>query len=124
MKWLIVVATSVATLPILAQTQSTPSAKDHSGPPGIQLVECTVYTVDKTASFDCLAKARAACPDDTARCELPIGYDLTDGQDLDRNRRTWEKVRVRFKCGAKVVTRGPHFQNDHAAMVLTCIRAA
>lgn len=86
---------------------------------GISVTECTVSSDTTTNKFDCTAIARRTCHD-VPKCELPIGYTLTGARDIDGNERTWEKVVVTYRCGAKELVRGPHDQNPHAAMVLSC----
>lgn len=87
---------------------------------GMTITECVVYSkTDKTLTYNCTPAASKVC-NGLGKCELPIGLALSGGKDLDNNPDNWKKVRVRYKCGGKEFTRGPHDQNDHASMILTC----
>lgn len=90
--------------------------------PTLQVTQCTVYSEhDLSRTFDCTVKAREVCgKSPVPHCELPIGLSLSGGRDIDGNQGTWEKVRVRYKCGSAERINGPHHQNDHASMVLSC----
>lgn len=89
---------------------------------GLEITECLVYSeTDDAKRHDCTTKARELCKSiGRGNCELPIGLVLTGGNDIDGNRDTWEKVRVRFRCGRVERVNGPHHQNDHATMILAC----
>ncbi len=94
----------------------------HAQPPAVsvKVERCAVYTEqDQDRTFDCTDIARQACPEESV-CELPIGMNLTRGQDLDANEKTWELVKVEYSCGAKFKFNGPHYQNNHATMTLSC----
>jgi hypothetical protein len=92
--------------------------------PGAQLeiAECVVFSErDSAKRFDCTAKAREVCAAGPAgNCALPIGLALSGGRDLDGNKDTWEKVRVKYRCGRTERINGPHHQNDHATVLLAC----
>ena len=93
-----------------------------SPPPGpvIEIVECVVYPEGAPSkTVDCAAKARAAC-NGVARCELPIGLSLTDGEQIDHDPKTWKKVRLRYRCEKVEHINGPHNQDDHATMLIGC----
>lgn len=90
---------------------------------GLQIAECSVYSeAAPSRTYDCTAKAQERCgKGQSQQCELPIGLSLTDGRDIDGNKATWEKVRVRYKCGSAVRINGPHHQNEHASIILSCL---
>jgi len=95
-------------------------AQSPAPPPTIDIVECIVYPEGRaTQTTDCAGKARAVC-NGTPHCELPIGFALTDGRQIDGDARTWKKVRVRYRCGKVSHVNGPYNQSDHANMVLGC----
>lgn len=89
---------------------------------GIHIARCSVYSEqDKSIKADCTRHARDLCTD-LYYCELPIGRNLTDGKDIDNNEETWEMVKVDYLCAGKAQVNGPHYQNDHATMSLSCQR--
>lgn len=91
----------------------------------LKISSCIVASVrDKTIHQDCTSEAAKVC-DGTARCELPIGLNLTDGKDIDpvgapMVRRLGKVVIVEFKCGKSAERRGPNPQDDNATLVLAC----
>lgn len=106
---------------------SAPAHAQQPAPPAppvaalIEILDCVVYSAaDKTKRHDCTAKARELCRGAAGICELPIGLALTAGRDLDGDRKTWEKVRINFRCGQTQRVHGPHDQNDHATALLEC----
>lgn len=104
---------------------AVPAHSQDSVPQGaaLQVAECSVYSEGAPSrTYDCTATAQDQCAkSQSQQCELPIGLSLTDGRDIDGNKATWEKVRVRYRCGAEVRTNGPHHQNDHASIILSCL---
>jgi len=91
----------------------------------IKVAACSVSSVrDKSIKFDCTAKAAEAC-NGKAKCELPIGANLTDNRDIDpvgppSVRRLGKIVAVSYKCGDITARRGPYEQNDNATLTLDC----
>lgn len=91
----------------------------------IKVATCSVSSVrDKSIRFDCTPKAAEAC-DGKAKCELPIGVNLTDGRDIDpvgplSVRRLGKVVAVTYKCGSTTARRGPYHQSDNATLLLDC----
>ena len=99
---------------------TVPAAHADTTTKGIQITQCTVYSErDKSIRYDCTEPAAKACSG-LNFCELPIGMNLTDGKDLDNNKKTWELVKVDYSCSGKPSYNGPHYQNDHATMSLSC----
>lgn len=85
---------------------------------GIAVMACSVYSErDHSDSHDCTSAARAQC-DGQPNCELPIGLSLSGGKDIDED--SEKKVKIRYRCGEQERMQGPHYQNDHAAMILRC----
>ena len=97
-----------------------PAAMADLAAVGIQITQCKVYSDrDSSLQHDCLEHAAKACNGKDS-CELPIGMNLSDGKDLDNNDKTWERVKVEYSCAGKPHINGPHYQNDHATMSLSC----
>ena len=102
---------------LLPQGSTTHAAEPAAG---IDITACSVYSDrDKSLRQDCVDEARKLCAGQYF-CELPIGLNLTGGRDLDGNENTWELVRVDYSCAGKPHINGPHHQNDHATMTLSC----
>jgi hypothetical protein len=102
---------AIATMPVLHADQATLE---------LQITQCAVYSeLDKSVQSDCADEARKVCAG-LESCELPIGMNLTDGTDIDNNSKSWELVKVEYSCGGKTRINGPHYQNDHATMTLSC----
>jgi hypothetical protein len=93
--------------------------------PPIKISSCVVYSLrDKSIRQDCTTKAASVC-DGSHWCELPIGFNLTDGKDIDpvgvpMVRRLGKVVNVEFRCGASLEKRGPNPQNNNATLILSC----
>jgi len=91
----------------------------------IKVTSCVVSSVrDKAIRRDCTKSVSKLC-DNTTRCELPIGLNLTDGEDIDpvgvpMVRRLGKVVTVVFQCGSTTEKRGPNLQNNNAALILAC----
>ena len=91
----------------------------------IKVTSCVVSSVrDKSIHQDCTSKASSVC-DGSQYCELPIGFNLTDGRDIDpvgvpMVRRLGKVVDVKFQCGKTTETRGPNPQNNNATLILSC----
>lgn len=115
---LLVLGTAAALWTVMAHSQYG----GEQGAAGLQITECSVYSeAEPSRSFDCTAKVQELCGQaQSQQCELPIGLSLTGGRDIDGDNGTWEKVRVRYKCGGAERINGPHHQNDHASIILSC----
>ena len=88
--------------------------------PIVEITRCAVWSEQQEGMrHDCSEEARKICSG-RAFCELPIGLNLTGGRDLDSDPDTWELVRVDYSCAGKAHINGPHHQNDHATMTLSC----
>jgi hypothetical protein len=91
----------------------------------IKVTSCVVFSVrDKSIRHDCTSKASSLC-DGSQYCELPIGFNLTDGRDIDpvgvpMVRRLGKNVDVEFQCGKTTEKRGPNPQNNNATLILSC----
>jgi len=97
---------------------TTPLAAEPA--PGIDVVECQVYAVEKpTTTQDCSGNLKKACGSANP-CEVVIGLQLTDGRQIDGDARAWKKVRIRYRCGESTRTVGPYVQSEHATIRLVC----
>ncbi len=100
----------------LASTALIPSLFAAPAVKPMEISRCEVYVgdgADKTQ--DCQKVAAEVCSNKNI-CELPIGRNLTGGKMLA----DWAKVIVEYRCGSATRINGPHHQNDHATMTLTC----
>jgi len=94
-------------------------------PNSIQVTACVVYSVrDTSIQHSCMSKASTLC-NGKQYCELPIGFNLTDGEDIDpvgvpMERRLGKNVDVEFQCGKITEKRGPNPQNNNATLILSC----
>lgn len=87
-----------------------------------EITGCVVYSEsDRTKQRDCLAQARASCASQAATCELPIGLGLTNNESMDGDAKAWKKVLVHYRCNQSQRVNGPHIQDDHATMIISCI---
>jgi hypothetical protein len=119
---------SIPTLiPLLALIQLTAARAAETGSvPAPQaatpeITACVVYSeTDKSKQRDCLSQARASCAAKAATCELPIGLGLTNNEQLDGNAKSWKKVLVHYRCNQTERINGPHIQDDHATMIISC----
>lgn len=112
------IAGALSVMLLGTRTNAAGSEGAKSQPQTINITHCVVYSErNKQLVSDCTAVARHAC-DGTAHCELPIGLSLTAGKDIDP--KAWKKVRVDYTCGGRAEINGPHYQDDHASMVLGC----
>lgn len=113
---------AVATFMLAAVAHGQYSGRQPADAAGLEITECVVYRDFEAARrHDCTAKAKELCSNSARSCELPIGLALSGGRDIDGNPQTWEKVRVRYRCGGQQRINGPHHQNDHASMILSCL---
>lgn len=89
--------------------------------PTPEITACVVYSdTDRSKQQDCLSQARAICAAKEATCELPIGLGLTNNEQLDGNAKSWKKVLVHYRCNQTERVNGPHIQDDHATMLISC----
>jgi hypothetical protein len=100
-----------------AETGSVPTPQA----PTPEITACVVYSeTDRSKQRDCLSQARASCVARAATCELPIGLGLTNNEQLDGNAKSWKKVLVHYRCNQTERVNGPHIQDDHATMIISC----
>ena len=91
----------------------------------IKITSCVVSSVrDKSIHQDCTSTASKLC-NGSQYCELPIGFNLTEGRDIDpvgvpMVRRLGKVVDVEFQCGKATERRGPNPQNNNATLILSC----
>jgi len=118
-KLLIAVAVCFALTRLGAQAQEVSGEKVN-----IQITSCVVYSVKHPGTtYDCIAEAKKALGscNEPQSCEIPIGYNLTSGKDLDPGSGFLGKqVKVTYKCGSDSMQGGPYQQDDHASLVLDC----
>ena len=87
-------------------------------PTGVAVTDCAVYSeTDPARRYDCTQAARERCNGQDS-CELPIGRSLSGGKDIDEA--SEKKVKLLYNCGGQERMQGPHYQNDHASMILRC----
>jgi len=99
--------------------ESGPGGPSQAATP--EITACVVYSdTDKSKQRDCLAQARASCSGKASTCELPIGLGLTNNEQLDGNAKSWKKVLVHYRCNQTERVNGPHIQDDHATMIISC----
>jgi len=108
-----------------SQMPGAPARADNSAaaPGGIKIASCTVSsTRDPGNAYDCSAEAAKDC-NGRGECEIPIGYNLTAGKDIEPGSGlTGKRVTIKYDCGdAKWRQRGPYYQNDHATLILECL---
>jgi len=117
----VLIALSVCLLltPLSAQAQEVSGEKVS-----IEITSCVVYSVKHPANtYDCIAEAKKALGtcNEAQSCEIPIGYNLTSGKDLDPGSGFLGKqVKITYKCGTDSMQGGPYQQDDHASLVLDC----
>ena len=91
----------------------------------IKITSCMVSSVrDKSIQHDCTGIAASQC-NGKDNCELPIGFNLTDGKDIDpvgvpMVRRLGKLVDIEYLCGDHKEKRGPNPQNNNATLSLAC----
>ena len=109
----------LATVVSPSRAQETPAPSPVSA--GMKIVSCTVASIDETKQpYDCSPRAAELC-NGKDLCEIQIGYNLTDGKDIDPTIGVVGKlVSIRYACGAIIRQRGPYNQNDHATLILEC----
>lgn len=116
-------------IPVLALSYSSIAAADDdasaaapASPATPEITGCVVYSEsDRSKQRDCLAQARASCASQAATCELPIGLGLTNNEPIDGDAKAWKKVLVHYRCNQIQRVNGPHIQDDHATMIISCI---
>lgn len=96
----------------------------ESGQVSMQITSCLVYSVKSSSkTYDCTTeakKAAEACNRKQA-CDIPIGYNLTSGKDIDSGSGFLGKqVKIAYTCGDIPLQGGPYNQDDHASLVLDC----
>jgi hypothetical protein len=92
------------------------------GPPTPEITQCVVYAdSNQSKQRDCLSQARASCAAQSPTCELSIGLALTDNEQIDGDPKSWKKVVVHYRCNQSQRTNGPHIQDDHATMIISCL---
>ena len=122
---------SVATLAVMtaaAVWNNTPARaldiQPSSGQVNAQITSCLVFSVKSAnKTYDCTTEARKAVHacDPTQACEIPIGYNLTQGKDIDPGTGFLGKqVRINFTCADTPLQAGPYQQDDHASVILDC----
>jgi hypothetical protein len=105
-----------------AADEPTAPAAPSSQVPAPEIMQCVVYSdSDKSKQRDCLAQARSICVQKAPTCELPIGLGLTNNEQIDGDAKSWKKVLVKYRCNQAERVNGPHIQDDHATMVLSCL---
>jgi len=95
-----------------------------SGKVSMQITSCLVSSVKSPGkTYDCTTEANksvAAC-NGTELCEIPIGYNLTAGKDIDPGSGfLGKRVKIVYQCGAVSQQWGPYNQDDHASLVMDC----
>lgn len=87
----------------------------------MQITSCLVYlTKSPDKTYECTATVAEAC-NGKQQCEMPIGYNLTGGKDVDPASGFLGKmVKITYTCGGHSRQRGPYQQNEHASMILEC----
>lgn len=112
-----VLALAVICLVSVAQAQ----VADPTAPSKMQITSCQVYlTQSPDRKFECTAAVAEVC-NGKEQCEMPIGYNLTSGKDVDPASGFLGKmVKITYTCGGVARQRGPYQQNEHASMILEC----
>src|SRR5688572_1208658 len=109
----------LAQAPVHAQAIS-----DGSENADLQITSCVVSaTKSPEKIYDCTAEARKAVEDckQMRECEIPIGYNLTSGKDIDPGSGfLGKRVIIIYTCGGGPQQGGPYHQNDHASLVMDC----
>lgn len=116
--------TTVAALLLVSpvQAQNTPISSSGSSPhSGMKITSCVLSsTIDVDKTYDCSSVVAKLC-DGKRECEIPIGYNLSAGKDIEPSGGfLGKKVAITFTCGSRSVQRGPYHQNDHATLLLDC----
>jgi hypothetical protein len=108
---------------LLAQAQAWAQAISEDTAE-LQIKSCVVSSTrspDKT--YDCTTeaiKAAEACKQ-MEECEIPIGYNLTSGKDIDPGSGfLGKRVTIVYTCGGGPQQGGPYHQDDHASLVMDC----
>jgi hypothetical protein len=123
----------VAASAFIAMTADSASAQDRPAPAAgegvsmpfvqsIKISSCSVRTAEAALqSYDCSDEAAKIC-NRQSECEIQIGFNLTQGKDIDPNRGYLGKsVIIKYDCGDNTVRqRGPYYQSDHASVILEC----
>lgn len=95
-----------------------------SGTVSLKITSCLVYSVKSSGkTYDCTTEANQAAEvcDRMQACEIPIGYNLTSGKDIDPGSGFLGKqVKITYMCGEIRQQSGPYNQDDHASLVLDC----
>lgn len=88
---------------------------------GMKITSCTVSsTKDASKTYECSKEAARLC-NGKDQCEIQIGYNLTEGKDIDPNAGVVGKiVTIIYACGPISRQRGPYHQSDHASLILEC----
>jgi len=90
----------------------------------IEITSCVVYSVKHAdKAYDCMTEAKKALESCAQKqvCEIPIGFNLTAGKDLDVGSGFLGKqVKITYTCGEIRLQSGPYNQDDHASVVLDC----
>src|SRR6266478_5405750 len=96
----------------------------ESGKVSPQITSCLVYSVKSSSKIhDCTMEAKKAADacNRAQTCEVPIGYNLTSGNDIDSGSGFLGKqVKITYTCGEIRLQSGPYNQDDHASVVLDC----
>jgi len=90
----------------------------------IEIASCVVYSLKSAGKkYDCIAEARKALGNcsEVQSCEIPIGFNLTSGRDLEPGGGFLSRmVTIKYICGSSPMQSGPYQQDDHASVVLDC----
>ena len=97
---------------------------DGSGQADVQITSCVVSSTKSPGkTYDCTTEARKAAQacKPTEECEIPIGYNLTSGKDIDPGSGfLGKRVTIIYTCGGGPQQGGPYQQDDHATLVMDC----
>ena len=117
------ILSAVVATALLAQSQAQAQAISDDRA-DLQIQSCVVSSTkspDKT--YDCTPEARKAAEacKQTEECEIPIGYNLTSGKDIDPGSGfLGKRVTIVYTCGGGPTQGGPYQQDDHATLVMDC----
>lgn len=102
----------------LARAQEQSGAAAASG---MKVTSCRVSsTKDAGKTYECSTQAARLC-NGKDLCEIQIGYNLTEGKDIDPSAGvTGKLVTIIYACGSISRQRGPYHQSDHAHLILEC----
>lgn len=112
--------TAIAALLLASALVGVGQAQEQGG--GMKVTSCTVRsTKDAGKTYECSKEAARLCNGKDV-CEIQIGYNLTEGKDIDPSAGVVGKlVTIVYACGPISRQRGPYPQSDHAHLILECM---